>query len=170
MAEGPVVAVLMGSDSDWLTMEQCVLQLREFGIKFEVEIMSAHRTPQRVHDYARQAEGRGIRVIIAAAGLSAALAGTIAANTTLPVIGVPVASGPLAGVDALLSTVQMPPGVPVATMGIGPFGAKNAAMLAAQILSLIDSRFVDAVKQYRKSQAATVESKNAKLREMLGNG
>ena len=123
MAKEPQVAVVMGSDSDWLTMEQCVLQLQELGVRFEVEIMSAHRTPQRVYDYARGAEQRGLKVIIAAAGLSAALAGAIAANTSLPVIGVPVASGPLAGVDALLSTVQMPPGVPVATMGIGPFGA-----------------------------------------------
>jgi phosphoribosylaminoimidazole carboxylase PurE protein len=169
MAKEPQVAVVMGSDSDWLTMEQCVQQLKELGVPFEVEIMSAHRTPQRVCDYARQAEQRGLKVIIAAAGLSAALAGAIAANTTLPVIGVPVASGPLAGVDALLSTVQMPPGVPVATMGIGPFGARNAAVLAVEILALTDPAFIGSLKDYRKKQAETVDSKNLKLRELLGN-
>jgi phosphoribosylaminoimidazole carboxylase PurE protein len=169
MAKEPQVAVVMGSDSDWLTMEQCVLQLKELGVRFEVEIMSAHRTPQRVYDYARGAEERGLKVIIAAAGLSAALAGAIAANTALPVIGVPVASGPLVGVDALLSTVQMPPGVPVATMGIGPFGARNAAVLAVEILALGDPALVGPLKDYRRKQAETVDSKNLKLRELLGN-
>jgi phosphoribosylaminoimidazole carboxylase PurE protein len=161
------VAVVMGSDSDWLTMEQCVLLLREWGIDCDVEIMSAHRTPGRVHEFARQAAENGYGAIIAAAGLSAALAGSIAAATTLPVIGVPVASGPLQGIDALLSTVQMPPGVPVATMGIGPMGARNAACLAAQILGLSDRRVADKLRAYKKEQAASVEAKNKVLRERL---
>jgi len=164
------VAVVMGSDSDWLTMEQCVALLMELGIECDVEIMSAHRTPSRVHDFAKQAYENGYGVIIAAAGLAAALAGSIAAVTTLPVIGVPVASGPLQGIDALLSTVQMPPGVPVATMGIGPMGARNAACLAAQILGLSEPGVAQKLREYKKQLAAQTEAKNQVLRERLAGG
>ncbi len=132
--------------------------------------MSAHRTPQKVHDYARSAPERGIEVVIAAAGLAAGLAGTIAANTTLPVIGVPIASGPLQGVDALLSTVQMPPGVPVATVGIGEAGAKNAALLAAQILALQEATVAEAMRKFRRNMAESVDKKNQLLRERLVRG
>jgi phosphoribosylaminoimidazole carboxylase PurE protein len=167
---GSKVAVVMGSDSDWLTMEQCVVLLKDLGIEYEVEIMSAHRTPDRVHEFARKAAGDGYGVIIAAAGLAASLAGSIAAVTTLPVIGVPVASGPLQGIDALLSTVQMPPGVPVATMGIGPMGAKNAACLAAQILGLKDDCVARRLREYKKQQAVQVDEKNSILRERIAGG
>ena len=164
------VAVLMGSDSDWLTMEQCVVLLKELGIDCDVEIMSAHRTPARVHEFAERAYENGYGVIIAAAGLAAALAGSIAAATTLPVIGVPVASGPLQGIDALLSTVQMPPGVPVATMGIGPMGARNAACLAAQILGLSEPAVARKLREYKKQQSAQTEAKNQVLRERMAGG
>ena len=164
------VAVLMGSDSDWLTMEQCVVLLKELGIDCDVEIMSAHRTPARVHEFAERAYENGYGVIIAAAGLAAALAGSIAATTTLPVIGVPVASGPLQGIDALLSTVQMPPGVPVATMGIGPMGARNAACLAAQILGLSEPAVARKLREYKKQQSAQTEAKNQVLRERMAGG
>ena len=123
----PRIAVVFGSDSDWPVMEKCVTQLAAFDEVAHVEVMSAHRTPERVQAFASAAAKDGFEVIIAGAGMSAALAGTIAAHTNLPVIGVPLASGPLQGVDALLSTVQMPPGIPVATVGIGEAGARNKA-------------------------------------------
>lgn len=132
----PKVAVLMGSASDMECMKECTKVLEELGIEFEVKIMSAHRTPDLVRDYAKSAHGKGIEVIIAGAGWAAHLAGAVAANTYLPVIGIPIDSSPLKGVDALLSTVQMPPGVPVATMAIGPGGARNAGIFAARILAL----------------------------------
>jgi phosphoribosylaminoimidazole carboxylase PurE protein len=167
MAAKPRVAVLMGSDSDWPTMEKCVAQLAELGLTAAVEVMSAHRTPERVHQFAREAQAAGFEVLIAAAGLAAGLAGTVAANTTLPVVGVPIASGPLQGVDALLSTVQMPPGVPVATVGIGEAGAKNAALLAAQILARHDAPLDAAVKRYKEQLAEGVERKNQALQARL---
>ena len=157
----------MGSDSDWPTMEKCVGQLAELGLDAVVEVMSAHRTPERVHRFARGADGAGLEVIIAAAGLAAGLAGAVAANTPLPVIGVPIASGSLQGVDALLSTVQMPPGVPVATVGIGEAGARNAALLAAQIIGSHDPDVAAAVRRFKETLAEGVEKKNHALQEKL---
>jgi phosphoribosylaminoimidazole carboxylase PurE protein len=164
------VAIVIGSDSDWPTMEACYKQLGELGIPCEVQIMSAHRTPEKVHEYARTAQENGVQVLIAAAGLAAALAGTFAALTTLPVIGVPLDAGPLRGVDALLSTVQMPPGVPVATVGIGQMGARNAAVLAAQILALNNPTLDAALKNLKRNQADMVDNKNQILRERLSRG
>jgi len=133
------VAVVMGSESDMGVMQRCIETLREFGIEPEVRIISAHRTPQIAAEFAEKAAGSGIKVIIAAAGMAAHLAGALAGRTTLPVIGVPlISAGGLEGVDALLSTIQMPAGVPVATVAIGKAGAKNAAILAVQILALSD--------------------------------
>lgn len=163
----PRVAIVMGSDSDWPTMEACRDQLAEFGIECEVHVMSAHRTPERVHAFARDAQAQGLELIVAGAGMAAALAGCVAAVTTLPVIGVPIEAGPLHGVDALLSTVQMPPGVPVATVGIGKVGARNAAVLAAQILALKDPNLDMAVKKFKRIQAETVDEKHQVLRERL---
>ena len=164
------VSVLMGSDSDWAVMERCVGQLREFGIEAEVQVLSAHRTPAKLPEYVRGAGDRGVRVFIAAAGMAAHLAGAVAAHTSLPVIGVPIDAGPLKGVDALLSTVQMPPGVPVATVGIGAAGAKNAAILAAQILALADPNLTDALQNSKSKQAESVDRKNQILQEKLQRG
>jgi len=134
----PQVGIVMGSDSDWDTMEGASERLKEFEIDFEVQVLSAHRSPKAVMQYAQTARRRGLHVMIAGAGGAAHLAGVVAANTTLPVIGVPVPSTSLQGLDALLATVQMPTGVPVATVAIGASGAKNAAVLAIQILALSD--------------------------------
>ena len=158
------VAVVMGSDSDLSVMQSCVDQLREFGIEPVVRILSAHRTPQAAAEFAQTAEARGVRVIIAAAGMAAHLAGAMAAWTTLPVIGVPLTSeGGLAGLDALLSTVQMPPGVPVATVAIGKTGAGNAALLAVQILALADASLRDKLVQFKQRQEQKVREKDAGL-------
>ena len=132
------VAILFGSESDRATMEEAARVLDSFGIAHEMEMASAHRSPDRVRDYVKGAPARGVQVFIAAAGMANHLAGAVAAHTTRPVIGVPLAGSPLHGMDALYSTVQMPPGVPVATVAIGAAGAKNAAVLAAQILALSD--------------------------------
>ena len=161
------VAVVMGSDSDWDVMESCVKQLKEFGIEADVNVLSAHRTPDDLHDYVAGAGANSVGVFIAAAGMSAALAGTIAAHTTLPVIGVPIAAGALKGVDALLSTVQMPPGVPVACMGIGKPGARNAAVLAAQILALGDEGLSAKLADFKRDQTEAVRAKNQKLRKKI---
>ena len=134
-----VVGVLYGSTSDETVMADCLKTLDKLGIGYEVNVMSAHRTPIEVADYSEKAASRGIKVLIAGAGLAAHLAGAVAANTKLPVIGVPLNAGTLGGLDALLSTVQMPPGVPVATVAIGKYGAKNAAWLAARIIALSDA-------------------------------
>ncbi len=158
------VAVVMGSDSDLSVMQACVDQLREFGVQTTVRILSAHRTPQAAAEFAQNAEARGIQVIIAAAGMAAHLAGTMAAWTVLPVIGVPLApeGGPL-GLDSLLSTVQMPPGVPVATVAIGKAGAKNAAILAVQILALADPALREKLHQFKREQEEKVRQKDAAL-------
>src|SRR5262245_23265778 len=132
----PQVGIVMGSDSDWDTMEGAAERLQAFEIEFEAQVMSAHRSPKAVMKYAQTARRRGLMVLIAGAGGAAHLAGVVAAHTTLPVIGVPVATSSLNGLDALLATVQMPPGVPVATVAIGRGGAENAAILAAQMLAL----------------------------------
>ena len=159
-----LVGVVMGSDSDLPAMQRCIDQLDQFGIGCEVRVISAHRTPDTAHEYAATANQRGLKVLIAGAGMSAALAGVLAAKTTLPVIGVPMAGGPLAGVDAALSTLQMPPGVPVACMAIGSAGAANAAILAAQILALSDADLAEAVVQFKKDQAQNVARKDAAVR------
>lgn len=164
----PRVAVVFGSDSDWPVMEQCVEQLRSFGESPVVEIMSAHRNPDRVADFAGGAEAAGIEVIIAAAGLSNALAGAVAAHTCLPVIGVPLVSGSLQGMDALLSTVQMPPGIPVACVSVGEAGAKNAALLAVQIIARHDQKLAAAYRKFKADQATKVEARNRALQSKLG--
>ncbi len=158
------VAVIMGSDSDWKVMQSCVDQLDALGLTAEVRVLSAHRTPGDVVAFVQSAVEQGIEVFIAAAGMSAALAGTVAAHTNRPVIGVPVDSGGLGGLDALLSTVQMPPGVPVAGMAIGKPGARNAAILAAQILALKDDSVASALTAFKKKQAEEVRRKDRDLR------
>lgn len=166
MAESkPVVGVVMGSDSDVETMQKCADQLATFGIACEMRILSAHRTPQAAHEYAASAAQRGLKVIVAGAGMSAALAGAMAASTTLPVIGVPIGSGPLKGVDAAVSTLQMPPGVPVACMSIGAAGATNAAILAAEILALGDPDLAGRLQQFKQTQAEAVTQKDARLQK-----
>jgi len=157
----PLVGIVMGSDSDWETMQRCAKQLTALEIPFEARIISAHRTPAVAHDYAATAADRGLKVIIAAAGLAAHLAGAMAAVSPLPIIGVPMATGALNGFDALLSTVQMPPGVPVATVGIGKPGATNAAILATQILATADPQIAERISQFRASQTEKVAAKDA---------
>jgi len=158
------VAVVMGSDSDMEVMRGCIEQLGEFGIEAVVRIISAHRTPDVAAEFAEGAGKKGIKVIIAAAGMAAHLAGAIAGRTTLPVIGVPlISSSGLEGVDALLSTVQMPPGVPVATVAIGKAGAKNAAILAVQILALSDDGLAGRLAEFKKQQVKKVIEKDSGL-------
>jgi phosphoribosylaminoimidazole carboxylase PurE protein len=157
----------MGSDSDLPTMQETAKLLEEFGVPFELRICSAHRTPERLARYAREVEGRGIRVLIAGAGGAAHLAGVLAAHITLPVIGVPMESGPLSGLDALLSTVQMPGGVPVASVAIGRAGARNAALLAVQILALTDARLKGKLTDYRARLAAEVAAKDRQVQPEL---
>lgn len=157
-----LVAVVVGSESDLKVMQAAVDQLKEFGIDPLVRIISAHRTPQVAAEFAESASGNGVRVIIAAAGMAAHLAGTLASRTTLPVIGVPLATEPcLGGLDALLSTVQMPGGIPVATMAIGKPGARNAALFAVQILALEDRGLQERLAQFRQTQARTVADRDA---------
>lgn len=160
----PLVGILMGSDSDLPVMGEAVAVLKEFGVPYEVTVSSAHRTPQRTSRYAKSAEKRGIKVIIAGAGAAAHLAGFIAAETTLPVLGVPIDSSPLNGLDSLLSTVQMPGGVPVASMAIGKAGAKNAGIFAVEILALSDAKLRDALAAFRRTQAKKVADKARKLK------
>ena len=158
------VAVVMGSDSDMGVMQGCIEQLRDFGIEPAVRIISAHRTPEVAAEFAENTAKNGIKVIIAAAGMAAHLAGALAAKTTLPVIGVPlVSSSGLEGVDAFLSTVQMPPGVPVATLAIGKAGAKNAAILAVQILALSDEKLAEKLAEFKKQQAQKVIEKDSAI-------
>jgi len=149
-----VVAVVMGSKSDAPTMQECLDTLDKLGIAYETQVMSAHRTPDKVREFAQSAAERGIRVIIAGAGGSAALPGVIKAYTSLPVIGVPLASSDLKGVDALMAIAQMPPGVPVATVAVGKWGAHNAALLAAEILALSDETVRKAYEDYRQGLAS----------------
>lgn len=166
MADKPNVAVVMGSDSDMAVMQSCLDTLKDFGIKPVVRIISAHRTPQMAADFAGNAAESGIKVIIAAAGMAAHLAGTLAARTTLPVIGVPlISSSGLEGIDAFLSTVQMPPGVPVATVAIGKAGAKNAAILAVQILALSDKGLAGKLAEFKKSQAKKIIEKDSEIQK-----
>jgi len=159
----PLVGVVMGSQSDLEIMQACLEQLEAFGIPYEVRVISAHRTPDAAHEYAATAEQRGLKAIIAAAGMSAALAGVLASKTTLPVIGVPINSGPLKGLDAALSTMQMPPGVPVGCMAIGESGAKNAGIYAAQILASGDAGLTEKLKQFKEKQANKIKDTDAKV-------
>jgi phosphoribosylaminoimidazole carboxylase PurE protein len=164
MSDKPLVGIVMGSDSDLEVMQRCRKQLAEFGIACELRVISAHRTPDLAHQYAREAAERGLKVLVAGAGMSAALAGVLAANTTLPVIGVPIESGSLLGLDALLSTVQMPPGVPVACVAVGPAGATNAGVLAAEILALSDAALAGRLQQFRLDLARKVAQKDEEVR------
>jgi 5-(carboxyamino)imidazole ribonucleotide mutase len=161
----PLVGVVMGSDSDWNVMSAAAELLREFGVPFEVEVLSAHRTPEKMIAYGKSAHARGIRVIIAGAGGAAHLPGMLASVTTLPVVGVPVPLGLLDGMDSLLSIVQMPAGVPVATVSIG--GAKNAGLIAVKILATADDSLTTALGSYAESLAELVEQKNAALQARL---
>lgn len=155
------VAIIMGSDSDWPKMEAAEKMLKQFGVEVEVTVASAHRTPELVKEFAEGARARGVEVIIAAAGMAAHLGGVIAAYTTLPIIGVPIAGSKLDGVDALLSFVQMPSGIPVAVMAID--GAKNAAIFAVEILAAKYPELVDRLADYRKQMKAEVKAKGEKL-------
>lgn len=164
----PFVSILMGSDSDLPVMQETIDVLDKFGIKREVKITSAHRTPQRTHEYIMEADARGCRVFIAAAGMAAHLAGTVAGLTIKPVIGVPIDSGPLQGQDALYSTVQMPGGIPVACMAIGKTGAKNAAYLAVQILAIEDPDIAEKLLAERQENARKIAEKDEALQSKSG--
>ncbi|MEO0049224.1 MAG: hypothetical protein RL556_556 [Actinomycetota bacterium] len=161
----PVVGVVMGSDSDWNVMSDAAQTLKDFGIEYEVEVLSAHRTPERMIEWGKAAAGRGLKVIIAGAGGAAHLPGMLASVTTLPVIGVPVPLSKLDGMDSLLSIVQMPAGIPVATVSIG--GAKNAGILAARILGAFDSKLSQAMADYSAQLADQVAVKNANLKSQI---
>jgi 5-(carboxyamino)imidazole ribonucleotide mutase len=163
----PKVLILMGSDSDWEVMSEARKALQELGVETEVHVSSAHRTPARTGELARQAAGRGIQVIICGAGAAAHLAGVVAAESELPVLGVPLASSDLKGQDALLATVQMPAGVPVGTLAIGKAGARNAGLLAARIVARSDAGVAEAVRAQRTRMAQEVEAKDAALQAKL---
>ncbi|MBI2623377.1 MAG: 5-(carboxyamino)imidazole ribonucleotide mutase [Candidatus Liptonbacteria bacterium] len=160
----PLVGVIMGSDSDLLVMQEAAKVLEEFGVAYEITLLSAHRSPGRAAEYAGTASARGLKVIIAGAGVAAHLAGAVAAQTALPVIGVPIESGALKGVDALFATVQMPPGVPVATVAIN--GAKNAGLLAVQILATADKKLKAKFAEYKKGLEKTLVAKAEKLEKI----
>ena len=162
------VAILMGSESDWTVMQSTTDLLTELEVKFEVRVSSAHRTPNETASYVEDATNRDCAVFICAAGLAAHLAGAVAAHTTRPVIGVPIDAGPLNGFDALLSTVQMPPGIPVATVAIGKPGAKNAAYLAAQILALSDAKLSAKLEEERNANRSKIQTQNQSVQESLG--
>jgi len=163
----PFVAILMGSDSDLPTMQATLDVLSGLHVPFEVKITSAHRTPQATHAYVTDADQRGCGVFIAAAGLAAHLAGAVSAITVKPVIGVPMDGGPLKGMDALLSTVQMPGGIPVATVAIGKAGAKNAGYLAAQILGLADAELAKRLVDERRRNAEAIQARDSSLQDEL---
>jgi 5-(carboxyamino)imidazole ribonucleotide mutase len=164
----PFVAILMGSDSDLEAMQGAIETLDSLGVAREVRVLSAHRTPDATHAFVKEADARGCAVFIAAAGMAAHLAGTVAALTVKPVIGVPLDAGPLQGQDALLSTVQMPGGIPVACVAIGKAGAKNAAYLAAEIMALSDRTLADKLVAERKANAVAVAAKDKSVRERFG--
>lgn len=159
----PLVGILMGSDSDLSIMQEAAAMLQEFGIEYEMTIASAHRTPKKVIEYSQSAEKRGLKVLITGAGWAAHLAGVVAAHTTLPVIGVPIDSSPLKGIDALLATAQMPGGVPVATMSLGKGGAKNAGVFAAQIIAISDVKVANRLKVFKVEMERDVEEKAKRL-------
>ena len=164
----PLVGVVMGSDSDWSVMSDAAQALKEFGIEYEVEVLSAHRTPEKMIEWGKSASSRGVKVIIAGAGGAAHLPGMLASVTTLPVIGVPVSLSKLDGMDSLLSIVQMPAGIPVATVSIG--GAKNAGILAARILSTQDAALEKKLVEYGQSLASLVAEKNQQLKAEIARG
>lgn len=159
----PKIAVIMGSKSDLSSVEETLKILKDFGVGFEVKVLSAHRTPDLTSDFAKKAESRGIEVIIAAAGGAAALAGVIASYTNLPVVGIPIETKSLQGIDSLLSVVQMPSGIPVATMAIGKAGAKNAAIFALRILALKDKNIKRKLLNTRKKQALKIKKTKVKF-------
>jgi len=167
MNKSPKVGILMGSDNDYEIMKEVALALRQFDIPFEMTVSSAHRTPERTANYVREARERGIKVLVAGAGAAAHLAGVIAAETTLPVIAVPIDATSLQGLDALLSMVQMPAGIPVATMAIGKAGARNAGIFAAQILATEDAGLAQKLTAFKAEMAAGVEKKAAALEQRL---
>jgi len=166
-ATRPPVAILRGSDSDWPVMSTAAERLTALGIAYEARVLSAHRSPEAAARFAREARGRGVRVVICGAGAAAHLAGAVSAHTTLPVLGVPLDAGGLGGLDALLATVQMPAGIPVGTLAIGKAGADNAAILAAQILALGDSALAARLDEHKRSLARGVEEKNRRLQDTL---
>jgi 5-(carboxyamino)imidazole ribonucleotide mutase len=157
------VAILMGSDSDLETMKACQEVLKEFGVSSELRILSAHRTPEALAAYMKEAEGRGLKVYVAAAGMAAHLAGAVSSKTVKPVIGVPLDASPLGGLDSLLSTVQMPAGIPVATVAIGKAGAKNAGFLALQILAVSKPDLAKKLEEQRRKNAEKLLAKNESL-------
>ena len=165
--ENPQVGIIMGSDSDWPKIKGVAAALDEFGVAYEVQVMSAHRTPEVVSNYVDSALGRGLKVIIAAAGGAAHLAGVAAAHTTLPVIGLPVPTADLGGLDSLLSTVQMPGDVPVATVAVGMGGPRNAGLLAVQILATADDGLREKLQQFKQLLVKKIKSKNEKLQDQL---
>lgn len=166
-AEKIEVGILMGSDSDWPKIKGVAAALDEFGIGYEVHVASAHRTPEKVLQYASTARGRGLGVIIAAAGGAAHLAGVVASHTTLPVIGIPVETAVMGGMDSLLSTVQMPGDIPVAAVGLGSGGARNAGILAAQILATGNPALVEKLEKFREKLREKIEKKDTALNEQL---
>ena len=165
----PLVGIVMGSDSDWPKIHSAAAALDEFQVPYELRVMSAHRTPEIVRQYATTAAGRGLKVVIAAAGGAAHLAGVVASHTTLPVIGIPVPTDVQGGLDSLLSTVQMPGDVPVATVGLGSGGARNAGLLAVEILALADPKLQEKLAAFRHQLAEKIHSKDAALKSTLGN-
>lgn len=167
MKKTPLVGLVMGSDSDWPVVSKAHAMLDELGIPHEVRVMSAHRTPDIAHDYSATAAERGLKVILAAAGGAAHLAGVLAASTTLPVIGIPVAGGALNGLDALLATVQMPSGIPVATVALSSSGPANAAILAAEILALSDKKLAKKLLDRKRTMRDKVIAANDKLQAQL---
>lgn len=169
MSKTATVAILMGSKSDWPEIRPAFETLAKYGVSAEVKVCSAHRTPEAAAEFARAAAGRGLKVIIAAAGGAAHLAGVLAAHTTLPVIGIPVAGGALNGVDALYSTVQMPSGIPVATVAVGKAGPVNAALLAVEILALSNSALQARLEAHKASMRENVDKVNAELQAELGS-
>ena len=165
--EKPLVGIVMGSKSDLPLLESAFKVLDEFSVPYTARVMSAHRTPEKAMSFAASAQREGLKVIICAAGMAAHLAGVMAAHTVLPVIGIPVASEPFNGLDALLATVQMPPGIPVGTVTTGKAGAKNAALLAISILALSDAGLQQKLVDFRKAQTAQVEAADAELQASL---
>lgn len=163
----PVVGIIMGSDTDLPVMSESARMLEKFSIPFEIEVISAHRSPARTHEYASSAIDRGLKVVIVAAGGAAHLAGVVAALTTLPVIAVPMATTVLSGIDSLLSTVQMPAGVPVAAMAIDKAGAINAAIYATEILATSDLQVTERLKAYKQELARSVEEKSARVKQQF---
>jgi len=163
---GPKVAILMGSDSDLEVMKEALEALKEFGVSADLQVMSAHRSPELVSRFASKAKEQGYGVIIAGAGGAAHLAGVVAAHTTLPVIGVPINSTPLNGLDSLLATVQMPAGIPVATVAVGKSGARNAGILAVQVLAVSDPSLAKKLVDFKKRLADGVREKNERLKKL----